>query len=344
MSARSLATLSSDRLPLLITGIAGVAGFNALPYFQARYPGQVVGVRPTCNFRLVGPNIEAVDVENPSAVAELFRRWRFRSVLDCGGNCALKACELDPAMAWRINVDSVQNLLDNLGSDSVRLVHLSSDLVFSGKGAGGYTEDDPMDAVTVYGKSMAEAERLICQARPDATILRISLPMGPSFNGHAGAIDWIASRFKKHSPATLYFDEIRTPTYCDDMNIVFERMLAGDESGLFHFGGPRCLSLYQVAQITNWVGGYSPEYLLGCRRFAGGPVPPRAGNVSMNSTKLLNALGRDVTIVRPWPAFERLVPRSRRWHFSPRAVSAGKKMVQHLLYTYPGSQTPPNLP
>ena len=31
---------------------------------------------------------------------------------------------------------------------------------------------------------------------PGAAILRISLPMGPSFNHHAGAIDWIQSRFR----------------------------------------------------------------------------------------------------------------------------------------------------
>src|SRR5260370_42610961 len=33
-------------LPLLITGITGVAGFNALHYFQRRYPGQVIGIGP----------------------------------------------------------------------------------------------------------------------------------------------------------------------------------------------------------------------------------------------------------------------------------------------------------
>ena len=36
--------------------------------------------------------------------------------------------------------------------------------------------------------------------------------------GHAGAIDWIQSRFKKGRPATLYFDEVRTPTYTDCLN------------------------------------------------------------------------------------------------------------------------------
>ena len=86
----------------------------------------------------------------------------------------------------------------------VRLVHLSCDLVFSGAdGRGGYVETDPTDPVTVYGKTMVAGEEAIAAADPTACILRISLPMGVSFSGHAGAIDWIVSRFKKSRPATL---------------------------------------------------------------------------------------------------------------------------------------------
>src|SRR5207249_5138644 len=161
-------------------------------------------------------------------------------------------------------------------------VHLSTDLVFSGTGTGGHVETDPVDPVTIYGKTMAQAEELIAAADPAAAILRISLPMGPSFNRHAGAIDWIGSRFRAGRPATLYFDEVRSCTYTDDLNRVFERFLAGTESGLYHLGGPRAVTLYQIGQIVNRVGGYDPTLLRGCPRYAAGPMPPRAGNVSMN--------------------------------------------------------------
>ena len=69
--------------------------------------------------------------------------------------------------------------------------------------------------------------------------------MGVSFNGHAGAIDWIQSRFKKAKPATLYFDEIRTPTYTDCLNELCEAGAGQRFDGLYHAGGPRRLSLYQ---------------------------------------------------------------------------------------------------
>ena len=140
-------------LPLLITGIAGVAGYNAFHYFRQRYPGQVVGTRRADNWRLRGDGIEACDADNCEMLARLFDRYQFAAVLNCEGSCALRACELDPRMAWRINVGGVLNLLDTISPD-VRLVHLSIDLVFSGRGAGNYQEDAPTDPVTVYGKTM----------------------------------------------------------------------------------------------------------------------------------------------------------------------------------------------
>ena len=174
-------------------------------------------------------------------------------------------------MAWRINVEGARNLLEVIHDRDVRLVHLSIDLVFSGTNDGGHVERDPTDPVTVYGKTMAAAERLILTAEPRAAILRISLPMGVSFNGHAGAIDWIGSRFKKHKPATLYFDEVRTPTYTDCLNEVCAAVLAGSQAGLYHAGGPRRMSLFQIAQVINRVGGYDPHLLRGCPRIEARP-------------------------------------------------------------------------
>ncbi len=324
-------------LPLLITGIAGVAGYNALAYFQRRFPGEVVGIRQRDNFRLVGEGIVACDAEDHEGLKRLFDQYAFRSVLDCAGNCALRACELDAELAWRINVEGVRNLLSVIGSADVRLVHLSVDLVFSGRGEGGHLEDDPTDPVTIYGKTMVAAEQLLLAESPQACILRISLPMGVSFNGHAGAIDWIQSRFKKHKPATLYFDEIRTPTYTDCMNELYEAVLASSLAGLFHAGAPRRLSLYETAQVINRVGGYDPQLLMGCPRHAAGPIPPRAGNVSMDSSKLTAALGYQP--FDPWPFPPEFVPTHREWHYERRAGERGsRELLAEILYRNPGRQ------
>jgi dTDP-4-dehydrorhamnose reductase len=327
----------------LITGVTGVAGYNALAYFQSKYPGQVVGIRPPETFRLVGPGIVACNNEDHDRLARLFDEHRFAAVLNCAGNCALKPCELDPAMAWRINVDGVKSLVDQTVPRGIRLVHLSVDLVYSGAGQGNYREDDPTDPVTVYGTTMVAGEQVVREADQRASIVRISLPMGVSFNGHAGAIDWIASRFKKSRPATLYFDEVRTPTYCDCLNRLCETLLLSELSGLHHAGGPRPLSLYQIAQIINRVGGYDPNLLHGIPRREAGPIPPRAGNVTMNSEKLCRALGYNP--FDPWPLDDRLVPTDRDWHRQrPADEPRSPAHLHRVLATNPARPGPAAMP
>jgi dTDP-4-dehydrorhamnose reductase len=325
-------------LPLLVTGVAGVAGYNALAYFHERYPGQVVGIRQVDNWRLRGPHIVACDAEDRGQLVALFDRWQFRSVLDCAGNCALRACELDSRLAWRTNVEGLVNLASIVCERDVRLVHTSIDLVFAGRTGGGYREGDRTDPVTVYGKTMVAAEQVLADWLPSACVLRISLPMGVSFNGHAGAIDWIQSRFKKARPATLYFDEVRTPTYTDCLNRLFERLLASDLAGVYHAGGPRRLSLFEIAQIVNRVGGYDPALLHGCLRHEAGPIPPRAGDVSLDSARLASALGKSP--FTPWPYAEEFMPTDREWHHRREGFRGSPQLLAEVLYQNPLRQVP----
>jgi len=325
----------SPPLPLLVTGIAGVAGYNAFLYLREKFPGEVIGIRREDHWPLKGEGIVGCDIEDRDSLRRLLDEFQFAAGLNCGGRCALKACELDPAMARRVNVEGVENLVEQLAGTKTRLVHLSIDLVYSGTRGGGHVEEDGTDPVTVYGKTMVEAENVILDRRREACILRISLPMGISFNGHAGAIDWIQSRFKQLKPATLYFDEVRTPTYTDCLNRVLEEALSRrDMHGLFHAGGPRRLSLYEIAQVVNRVGGYRPEDLMGCMRLEAGPIPPRAGNVTLDSNKLARTLGFEP--FDPWPLHDDFVPTHRDWHRERKGSLRGSpELLAEVLYRNP---------
>ena len=126
---------------------------------------------------------------------------------------------------------------------------------------------------------------------------------------------------------------MRSCTYVDDLNAVFERFLASDEAGLYHAGGPRGITLYQIGQIVNRGGGYEPHLLKGCPRREAGPIPPRAGDVRMDSSKLLRLLG--AAPFRPWPLGEDLLPTGRHWHFDRSPSERGS--IQHIaerLYRY----------
>jgi len=324
---------SSVRLPLLVTGIAGVPGYNAFHHFRRLYGDQVIGIRQSSMWPLKGEGIVGCDIEDAEAIDRLWDKYRFASVLNCAGSCRLKSCELDPDMAHRVNVVGAETMMRAAERHQAQVIHLSIDLVFAGRDGGDYIETDPPDPVTVYGAKMVESERVVSRYCGDACILRISLPMGISFNGHAGAIDWIASRFKANKPATLYYDEVRTPHYTDCLNVLYEHLLAKPLSGLYHAGGPRKLSLYQIAQIVNVVGGYNPKLLQGCRRIEAGPMPPRAGDVTLDSSKLSDALG--FAPFDPWPLDDDVQPKDRDWHHDDSRVSGSAEWVRDLLYRHP---------
>ena len=330
-------------LPLLVTGVAGPSGYHALHYFQSRYPGRVVGIRQEDTWRLDGPGVVACNTEDAEALARLFEKHRFAAVLNCAGSCALKSCQLDPVLAERANVEGVGYVARLARQYGARLVHLSIDLVFSGAKGGDYVETDPTDPVTVYGRTMVEGEESVLEIDPGACILRISLPMAVSFNGHAGAIDWIASRFRKSRPATLYYDEVRTPTYGDCLSRVCEIMLTRPLAGVYHAGGPRKLSLYQIAQVINRVGGYDPKLLYGMPRLHAGPIPPRAGDVTMNSSKLAGVLGYNPFTARPLD--DRFAPTDRNWHHSrPAGEPRGPEALHEWLCVNPAAEVGPVIP
>ncbi|TWU04543.1 SDR family oxidoreductase [Stieleria varia] len=333
-------------LPMLITGIAGVAGFNAFHYFRRRYGDKVIGVRQPSMWPLSGPGIIPCELTDSLAVQQLWQEHRFGSVISSLGSCRLKSCETDPDMAYRVNVLGTENVLRHAARYDARVLHTSIDLVFAGRepdeSHSGYVETDRADPVTVYGAMMVRAEQVVLDQCPDACVLRISLPMGISFNGHAGAIDWIASRFKQGKPATLYFDEVRTPTFTDCLCRLLADLLNRPLAGIYHAGGPRRISLYQIAQVVNVVGGHDPSLLHGCMRRQAGPMPPRAGDVSLNCDKLVEYLGRQP--FDPWPIDDRLVPTHRDWHHAPDDLpedfQVGEQSVAQLLYQNPRRPEP----
>lgn len=321
-------------LPLLITGVTGVPGYSVFKYLHAKYPKHVTAIRPVRYWPLRDEGIIPLDIEDRKGLVRLMKQKNFKSVLNGAGSCALKSCEMNSILAYRVNVQSVLNVLEMIGGQEIRLIHLSTDLVFPGKPSGLYTEESPISPVTMYGKTMALAEEIIMLQYPSAAIFRISLPMGISVNGHAGAIDWILSRFKKNNPATLYFDELRSPFYCEDFNKIVELTLGEKIRGIYHLGSHRHLSLYQIGQIVNKVGGYAPHLLKGCMRKEAGPMPPRAGNVTMSNRKLIEALGVDP--FRKWPYLDYHVPDGDQWHYDrPDHMVFHPEMIHKYLYNIP---------
>jgi dTDP-4-dehydrorhamnose reductase len=81
---------------------------------------------------------------------------------------------------------------------------------------------------------------------------------------------------------------------------------------------------------VNRIGGYDPALLKGCPRSMAGPIPPRAGNVSMCSDKLIALLGCNPC--QPWPGGADLVPTDTTWHCSRPTRGSFQQIIEKLYH------------
>lgn len=149
----------------------------------------------------------------------------------------------DGPEARSINVDGSATVANAARERGLRLVHVSTDVVFSGKLARPIREDDPLDPVTEYGHTKADAELAVRAEHPDAVIVRTSLIYGgaePS-NHERTAID---------PGKTFYQDEIRCPVAAPDLAAALLELAARpDITGPLHVAGADAVSRLEFARL-----------------------------------------------------------------------------------------------
>ena len=177
-------------MKILVLGASGMLG-NAVYRLLSEKSGlEVRGtVRSTAamrNFRseLAGNLICGVDVEQSDALIGLLERERPTVVINCVGLVKQLADAENPLNAVPINTLLPHRLAKICALLGARLVHVSTDCVFSGA-KGGYTEDDLPDAVDLYGRSKQLGE----VAYPNSVTLRTSI-IGHELQSSHGLINW----------------------------------------------------------------------------------------------------------------------------------------------------------
>jgi dTDP-4-dehydrorhamnose reductase len=215
-------------------------------------------------------------------------------LLHAAGVCDLDMCEAKPLYAHDINVNGAKNMVSVFAA-SCYIMYLSADLVFSGHQPSdqGYRETDEPDPISVVGKTYALAEKEIAKASRHS-IIRLGLPMGDSIQGEKGAVDFIEGRLKRGLPMSLFHDEYRSCIDCDDLADAIVSLFFMEAEGLFHVGGPRAMSLYEIGERILKRGRYNREALRRWSRAEDVNGPPRIGNVHLNSSKAERLLGRPI--------------------------------------------------
>ncbi len=276
---------------ILITGITSIHGW---PIFSRLYslvqPSHLFGIRPPKMNNPQYKNVLSLCITDHSRLKKIRTQFQPTHVIHCAGVCDLDVCEERPEWAHSINVEGTKIITDLFGNNTT-LFYMSTDLVFSGHEPpqGGYRENCQPDPISIAGKTFTKAETYIKKCKSHC-ILRLGLPLGNSLTGDKGAIDWIESRFKKNLPVTLFYDEYRSCISCEDMSILVLKALTLELRGLYHLGGDKSWSLYDIGKYVLLKGKYPKRLLKGMCRHEEKNGPPRISDVSLNSKKIKNEI------------------------------------------------------
>ncbi|PON11656.1 hypothetical protein C2W62_43665 [Candidatus Entotheonella serta] len=233
---------------VLITGVTSLHGWPLYKTLtQQLGPQQVLGICPpkTKMGQFPAGNARPCCINDTAGLTTAFEAFRPTHVIHAADMCDLDVCELWPSLAYQRNVVGTQNIV-RLSRDC-HLMHISTDLVFSGNPPppNGYDEDSSPDPPSMIDKTFIEAEAAVTQL-PGAMIVRKGLPMGDSLSGRKGPIDYLAYRFRRGKPLTLFYDELRSALYIDDLITGLLLLWESETEGRYHFGGPKRVSLYDI--------------------------------------------------------------------------------------------------
>jgi dTDP-4-dehydrorhamnose reductase len=179
---------------VLVLGATGMLGHVVLSLLAQDGAFDVTGtVRSLSTAKLLSPDLQSrlipgIDVENVDLLASAFAYARPEIVINCVGLVKQLSTADDPLAALPLNAMLPHRLTRLCAIAGARLIHISTDCVFSGA-KGMYLETDPSDAKDLYGRSKYLGE----VDAPHAVTLRTSI-VGPELASAHGLLEWFLSQ------------------------------------------------------------------------------------------------------------------------------------------------------
>lgn len=270
-----------------ITGAGGLIGNHLL---QAA--PQFAGGR-----RVRGLTRPQLDLLDADAVRREFRHDAPQLVIHCAALAHTPTCEKNPELARRLNVDVTARLAELAAN--VPFIFFSTDLVFDGR-AGNYDESAPVNPLTVYAQTKAEAERRVL-ANPRHTVVRTSLNAGRSPTGDRAFNEQWRAAVVRGDTLNLFVDEFRCPIPAAVTARAVWELANGGATGLYHAAGGERLSRWQMGQLLarHW-RDLNPKIVeASIKDF---PGMPRSPDVSLNCAKAQAVLSFPLPRLSEWLA------------------------------------------
>lgn len=231
-----------------------------------------------------------LDLADAAAVRRVLVETRPDAVVHCAAMADPVACERERDAAKAINADATRLLAQTCADLGARLLFISTDLVFDGR-KGMYREDDAVNPVSCYGETKVMAEKAVRAECADYVIARCSLIYGCSISGTRAANEALLNALHAGREVKLFTDEYRTPVCVPDLARALARLAESNVTGTFHCGGGERISRHDFGMKVCRAAGVDPSQITPAKIGQARCVPPRAPDVSLDSGKLLAALG-----------------------------------------------------
>ncbi|KJY41273.1 dTDP-4-dehydrorhamnose reductase [Streptomyces sp. NRRL B-1568] len=146
---------------------------------------------------------------------------------------------------WAVTAEGPVRLAQAAVKYGSRLVHVSSDAVFSGARVH-YDETCLPDPVTPYGAAKAAAETGVLAVHPEAVVARTSLIVGGRRSVHENAVHEFAAGTRD---GVLFTDDIRCPVHVADLAAALLELASCDASGIHHLAGADAVSRHELGTL-----------------------------------------------------------------------------------------------
>ncbi|MCR4734987.1 MAG: dTDP-4-dehydrorhamnose reductase [Treponema sp.] len=179
-------------------------------------------------------------------------------IINCAAYTNVDKAEEDTELAAKLNYDGPKNIARLARKIGAKLIHISTDYVFDGKGNTPYTEDMEKNPLGVYGKTKSDGEDSIQKEMNQYYIIRTSWLYG--FNGK-NFVYTMTKLMNSLDSIKVVNDQFGTPTCACDLAATILKLIDKSENakeiigpksapafGIYHFSGLGQISWYDFAE------------------------------------------------------------------------------------------------
>ena len=219
-------------MKIFVTGVNGQLGHDCMTELAGR-GHEVTGSDIQAECALDMPYVP-LDITDPEAVRKTIGEIRPDAVIHCAAWTAVDAAEEaeNREKTDRINRLGTQYIAEAVKAADAKMIYISTDYVFDGKGTRPWEPDDKCYApLNVYGQSKLAGELAVANTLEKYFIVRIAWVFG--LNGK-NFVKTMIRAGKTHDTVRVVCDQIGTPTYTPDLARLLADMVVTEKYGYYH--------------------------------------------------------------------------------------------------------------